>query len=186
VRGSPAGRCAALLPESAGFSRAGGARCSCQGARGSPAGRCAALLPEGAGFSRAGGARLSRQGARVFSRAGGAGFSCREVRGSPDNTNAPLAPRRLIRLSGPTVRSGRPRRRRNSAGADPLRYRCFLCFSSCSPWPLAAAGPPFGTVAMNLAPLKSRRTPVHEHPFMRTSARLRTPRRCWREYVRAH
>jgi hypothetical protein len=105
------------------------------------------LLPEGAGFSRVGGPGARASGAGVLA-GEGPGFP-------PDNTNAPLAPRRLIRRSGPTVRSGRSRRRCHSAGTDPLRRRCFLCFLSHSPWPLAVTGPPFGTVAMNLEPLKA-------------------------------
>jgi hypothetical protein len=47
---------------------------------------------------------------------------------SPDKANAPLAPGRSVRPSGPTVRSGRPRRRRKSfekgLRADPRRHRC--------------------------------------------------------------
>jgi hypothetical protein len=75
---------------------------------------------------------------------------------SPGHANTPLAPGRSGRPSGPTVRSGRPRRRHRNAGADPLGHR-------------------FMASAI-----------TRELRRARTSAPPRTPRRCWREYARAH
>ena len=70
--------------------------------------------------------------------------------------NRTVGPGRSGRPSGPTVRSSRPRRRRRNAGADPLGHR-------------------FMESAI-----------TRELRRARTSARPRTPRRCWREYARAH
>jgi len=75
---------------------------------------------------------------------------------SPGHANTPLAPGRSGRPSGPTVRSGRPRRRHRNAGADPLGHR-------------------FMESAI-----------TRELRRARTSAPPRTPRRCWPEYARAH
>jgi hypothetical protein len=93
-------------------------------------------------------------------RKGGLGGATRRTRGKkracPGRANAPLAPGRLGRPSGPTVRSGRPCRRHRNARADPLGHR-------------------FMESAI-----------TRELRRARTSAPPRTPRRCWREYARAH
>jgi hypothetical protein len=66
------------------------------------------------------------------------------------------------------------------SGADPRRHRCS---SSHSPQCCPRRQPP-------LAPRKGDEPPEHaktsELRYVRTSARLRTPRRCWRECARAH
>jgi hypothetical protein len=80
---------------------------------------------------------------RARAAAGGLGAEAWRARGErevPGQANAPLAPGRSGRLSGtppapgrrdpalrePTMRSGRPRRRRRNAGADPLGHRSFM------------------------------------------------------------
>ena len=113
----------------------------------------------------------------------------------PGQANAPLAPGGSTRppgqrcdLAGPAAVA--------MAGADPLRHCCFgsrspqCCLDGAAHMGGWSRGDdsPGPAMAMDPGTRQNPRTLVdaYELWLMRTSARLRTPRRCWPEYARAH
>jgi hypothetical protein len=89
---------------------------------------------------------------------------------APGDANAPLAPGGDSRLAGPTVRSDRSRRDRiTRSGIDPVD---------------TDAKESLATRRYTRRTLGTRELQVRR--YARTSARLRTPQRCSREYGRAH
>ncbi len=117
------------------------------------------------------------------------------VRRVPGQANAPLTPRRLVRPPGQRcdlADLAAVTRELQGIRAYPRRHdvpgvaRHGAAHRGAAPWTLAKGCPRGAPLAPRKGDEPASPLKTSELRFVRASAQLRTPRRCWRECARAH